>query len=262
MSRKVAQTGPKRETWWQRQGMAVLALVCAAATAVGTLWLASKDTEVNVILPASEVGPPATNTGCWDDSEAGSSGWGPERPMFTGNHAPNYPALNSTADNPNIGDERNYVAIRPAETAEAVGWQDSIEAQPGEEYLVRVYVNNAAVAEDLVATRTRLSVTIPTCAGRAVALYGFLTSTSTFPSRIWDGVHLTARQDFKVSYVPDSAVIYNNEHGDGHPLRGATGLLRPEGELLGYSAMDGEIPPSYQHAGYVTFRVRTDFQTP
>jgi hypothetical protein len=76
--------------------------------------------------------------------------WGPSRPTYTMAHPADHITFDSITDNPNIGDERNFVGARDESNSNV--WYDSIKVQEGHEYLVRMYVhNNAASNLNLVA---------------------------------------------------------------------------------------------------------------
>jgi hypothetical protein len=50
--------------------------------------------------------------------------WGPNRSTFTIDSPANYVTFNSITDNPNIGDERNFVGIRESGTNNL--WSDDM----------------------------------------------------------------------------------------------------------------------------------------
>jgi hypothetical protein len=89
--------------------------------------------------------------------------YGPERKTFTIAKPADYVTFNSITDNPNYGDERNFVLVKDASNTSAGGWTDEVNVQDGKEYLVRMYVhNNAGANLGLVAKNTRLMANVPT----------------------------------------------------------------------------------------------------
>jgi hypothetical protein len=185
-------------------------------------------------------------------------GWGPVRPIYSGTREPDHATFNSTSDNPNIGDERAFVGIKDARSNDPGGWLGNIEAEPGHQYRVRVYVRNDA--SSTTAGSTKLMLDVPTCTGSSIAIYGFVDSPDAFPGTVWSGVGIWARNQFNLDYVEGSAVLYNNAHGDGVPLGEAESrLLSGTGQLLGYDSLDGTFRGGFQYAAYVSFLVQPQF---
>lgn len=182
--------------------------------------------------------------------------WGPDRPTYTMNMPADHVTFNSITDNPEVGDERNFLTIKDASNTAAGGWQDSVTAQPGHEYLVRLYVHNDASANlNLKATNTRAKVNVPTTTGKSVQLGGFVTADNATPKEVWDSASLTGSSDFNVAYVPGSAHLYNNVFGQaGAKL--SDNIVTNTGALLGYDKLDGVVPGCFKYAGYVTFKVK------
>src|SRR6266496_2880689 len=132
--------------------------------------------------------------------------WGPDRPTYTMAQPADHVTFDSITDNPEVGDERNFLTIKDAANTAAGGWQDSATAQPGHEYLVRVYVHNDAAANlNLKATNVRTKVNVPATTGKSVQLGGFITADNAAPNEIWDSATLTSSSDFNVAYEAGSA---------------------------------------------------------
>lgn len=138
-------------------------------------------------------------------------GWGPERFIYTDTTFPDSLTFNSTYENKNIGDERNWITIKPASDTDGGGWLDEIEIEPGQEYLVRAYVRLDGPI-DQTATDVILRFNMPNCTAHRVGTTATLSSENTFPSTIWDGAEFWSRDDFNLTVVPDSAVLYSNRH--------------------------------------------------
>lgn len=182
--------------------------------------------------------------------------WGPSRPTFTVNNPASYVTFNSITDNPNVGDERNFVVIKDAANTSAGGWQDSATAVPGKEYLVRLYVhNNAATSLNLKATNTRVQVALPTNTAKQLDFTGYVSADNANPKEVYDDAGLTSNSDFNIAYVPGSAVLYNNATGQaGRAL--SDDIVQPQGALVGYDKNDGTWPGCFQYAGYVTLKIK------
>ena len=68
--------------------------------------------------------------------------WGPERTTYTNESPAPYAVFNSITDNVVIGDERNFVRMREADSDEK--FRDEVEVEPGKEYEVFIYFHNNA----------------------------------------------------------------------------------------------------------------------
>ncbi|MDB5177086.1 MAG: exported protein of unknown function [Candidatus Saccharibacteria bacterium] len=194
---------------------------------------------------------------------AGLLAWGPTRTTFTEQSPATYVTFNSITNNSYYGDERNFATIKDASNTSDGGWVDSITAQPGKEYVVRMYVhNNAASNLNLVAKNVRAMATVPTTTGTSVPISTFVTADNATPNQVWDDVKLTSNQNFNLAYVPGSTSFHNNSVGVA-----AAGVALPDsivtstGALLGYNKLDGNIPGCYQYSGFVYFKVKPQFAT-
>lgn len=180
--------------------------------------------------------------------------WGPSRPTYTIEHPADHVTFNSITNNPNIGDERNFVGIR--EVGSANTWYDTMKVQDGKEYYVRMYVhNNAASNLNLVAENTTAKFNLPTTTGKSIQVDGFLSADNATPREVYDSATFTGDADFNLAYVSGSLKYENN-------VFGSNGTALPEsiftsaGAKLGYDKLDGKIPGCFQYAGYVTFKVK------
>jgi uncharacterized repeat protein (TIGR01451 family) len=186
--------------------------------------------------------------------------WGPDRPTYTMAMPADHVTFNSITDNPEVGDERNFMVIKDASNTSAGGWQDTATAQAGREYLVRMYVHNDASANlNLKATNTRAKASVPTTTGKSVQLGGFITADNATPKEVWDSATLTGASDFNVAYVAGSATFYNEVFTGGTKL--SDGIVTSSGAQLGYDKLDGVIPGCFKYAGFVTFKVKVQGQT-
>ncbi len=186
--------------------------------------------------------------------------WGPSRPTFTMASPADHITFNSITDNPNIGDERNFVGIREAGTTNL--WTDNMTVENGKTYSVRMYVhNNAASNLNLVAENVTAKFNLPTATGKSIQVDGFLDSTNASPTEVYDSATFINSVDFNLAYVSGSLKFENNSFG-------AAGVALPEsiftsaGAQLGYDHLDGKIPGCLQYAGYVTFTVKPQFAAP
>lgn len=186
--------------------------------------------------------------------------WGPSRTTYTVEHPATKVTFNSITNNPNVGDETNFVVVKDAAITTDGGWQDNLTVQPGKEYLVRVYVhNNAATSLNLTATNTRVSASVPTTTGKNVSVSGFVTADNSDPLKVWDDIHFNSDKNFNLVYVPGSAEIYNNGYAAGGKSL-PDSIVTSTGALVGYNGPDGNVPGCFQYANYVYFKVKPQFQ--
>lgn len=180
--------------------------------------------------------------------------WGPDRPTFTMEKAATYVTFNSITNNPNYGDERNFVTIKDAANTNAGGWTDEINVQNGKEYLVRMYVhNNAATNLNLVAHDVTAQFNVPTYEGKRVQIDGYLSSSNATPKKVWDQAVFSSSSNFKLDYIEGSAKYTNNVFTSGTKLSDS---VVGSGAKLGYTKLDGNIPGCSQYSGVVTFKVK------
>lgn len=185
--------------------------------------------------------------------------WGPDRPTYTIEQPADHITFNSIINNPNIGDERNFVGIR--ENGSTGTWSDDMTVQPGKEYVVRMYVhNNAAANLNLVAHDVTAKFNLPTTTAKSIEVNGFLSASNATPTEIWDQATFNASQDFNLAYVPGTLKFFNNANGNGFTI--PESVFTSAGAKLGYTQMDGNIPGCFQYAGYLTFIVKPQFATP
>ena len=183
--------------------------------------------------------------------------WGPDRPTYTIEQPADHVTFNSITNNPNIGDERNFVGIREA-TAPNV-WHDDMQVERGKEYVVRMYVhNNAATNLNKVAENTTARITLPTTTGTSVQVVGSVSASNASPQMVYDHATFKGSENFNIAYIPGTLKYENN-------VFGANGTALPEsiftsaGALLGYDKLDGKIPGCFEYAGYVSFKVKPQF---
>ena len=183
--------------------------------------------------------------------------WGPDRKTFTIDNPADFVTFNSITNNPNIGDERNFVGIREAGSNSP--WQDNMQVQRGKEYTVRMYVhNNAASSLNLIAKDVTARFTLPTNTAKSIQVDGAITSSNATPNMVYDHATFNGSEDFNLAYVSNTLKFENNAFGPN-------GVALPEsifdqrGALLGYDKLDGKIPGCFQYAGYVTFKVKPQF---
>lgn len=187
--------------------------------------------------------------------------WGPERPTYTyANPAPHV-TFNSITDNPNVGDERNFVRVR--EVANGTMFRDDVNLQAGKTYEVMVfYHNNAAanlnesgkgIAKDVTA---RVQMPGRLAAGETATITGFISASNATPQTVWDNARATTSDAVALRYVPGSAKIASS-NGAVNGAALSSNLLT-DGVKLGYDKLDGVLPGCNEYSGYITFRFVVD----
>ena len=191
---------------------------------------------------------------------ASALAYGPERPTFTGEKPADYVTFNSITNNPNHGDERNFVLIREAGVGE---YGDSIKVQPGKEYEVYSYFHNNAKSNLNpsgvgIAKNVRMSAQVPSeVKGSEKGIISTsITADNAQPKKVWDEAYITTDNTVAVSYVPSSAKIHSNGAVNGAGI--ATSLFSAEGTYLGFDSLNGILPGCNEYAGYVIYRVKID----
>jgi uncharacterized repeat protein (TIGR01451 family)/LPXTG-motif cell wall-anchored protein len=183
--------------------------------------------------------------------------WGPDRPTYTIENPADHVTFNSITNNPNIGDERNFVGIREAGTTNL--WSDDMTVVRDKEYTVRMYVhNNAAANLNKVAENVTARFTLPTTTGKTVQVDGSITSSNASPTMVYDHAAFKSTEDFNLAYLPGTLKFENNVFGpNGIAL--PTSIFDQRGATLGYDKLDGKIPGCFQFDGYVSFKVKPQF---
>ena len=208
---------------------------------------------VALIVPAA--------ASAWGDSNGGRASYTIDE--INSGKLSNTIVFNSIKNNPNIGDEKNFVGIRENTGAnKGIGntWHDSMKVEEGKTYLVRMYVHNnspkglAAVAKNVVST-----FNVPTTVGKSIEVNGFIDSSNASPSRYWDNPIFTAHSNFYLSYVSGSALLENNGVGKNGGVKLSDSIVTNAGAKIGYSSLNGEMPGCFEYAGYITIQVKPTF---
>lgn len=193
----------------------------------------------------------------WGDSDGG-------RPSYTTDEVNNGAlgetiTFNSISDNPALGgDEKNFVGARRVDSDSAVWNANTIAAEDGEKYYVRMYVHNDNPGGvDAVAKDTAVRFDVAEGSGTEVEVQGVITSSNASPAEYYDSVRFTSDTAFHLEYVPGSAFIENN----GIAANGGMGLSdeiveTETGVLIGCDVLDGNLPGGYPYVAYVGIEVK------
>lgn len=189
--------------------------------------------------------------------------WGPERPTYTMEKPADHAVFNSITDNAAVGDERDFVRI--AEAGSGRTFTSELIIEPGKEYEVWIYYHNDAsetyntAKYDYIglARNTRMISYYPEALakGERGKIEGYITSTSTNPTTIWDEAYITAKEALTISYVEGSAHIYNK--WDANKTELGKELFTADGVWLGVNQLNGLVLGCDQFAGTVIYNIRT-----
>ena len=185
--------------------------------------------------------------------------WGPERPTFTMAAPATYVTFNSMTDNPNYGDERDFVTVKDPATG---NFTNNLTVEPGKEYEVRMLAHNDAAANlNLKALNTQIKAVVSQATGKTSAITGYLSADNAQPQKIYDDVFFNSDKDFNLAYVAGSARVYNNGYAAGGQGKAfSDSLVTSAGAKLSYAAEgDGVIPGCFEYINYVYFKVKPQF---
>ncbi|MBQ2638470.1 MAG: hypothetical protein Q4E70_03670 [Candidatus Saccharibacteria bacterium] len=201
-----------------------------------------------------------------NNASAASTAWGPERTTYTWAEPADKVTFNSITDNPKIGDERNFVRIRKANTEDTL--VDKVELEVGQEYEVSIWFHNNAKSKLNtkeyggvgIATDVRLRVEAPEIinAGTNGIIKGIISSTNSDPSEVWDIAYAYSKSTVLTRYVANSATIHSLGNIDGQILS-SEAMFGEQGAKLGYwNDLWGTLPGCNEYSGYVTYRFVVD----
>ena len=196
--------------------------------------------------------------------------WGPSRETFTIEKPATYVTFDSITNNPNYGDERNFLRVRDSDKqywsdSSTNGWTDTMTMQEGHTYDVRLYVhNNAASNLNLKSTNTRAFINLPikdSTYGKQFEINGYIMSDNAKPNKIWDNIVLKSDKAFHVKVVSQKYINNIKTEADGgFNLGNEVYSGDGTGALIGYEKMDGVVPGCFQYSGYVLLKIQPVFQ--
>ena len=183
------------------------------------------------------------------------------RPTFTSAKPADYVVFNAITDNPEHGDERNFVLIREAGVGTYV---NELKLQPGKEYEVYSYYHNNAKSSlntgegTGIAQNVRMSADVPTIGkpGERGKISTSITSTNANPAKVWDEAYITTDSEVAIRYVPASAKITSGGAVNGKTL--SESLFSTTGTFIGYNELNGILPGCADYAGYVVYKLKVD----
>ena len=190
--------------------------------------------------------------------------WGPDRTTYTIEEPADHVVFNSITNNPAIGDERNFVQIRDADSGNET-YSDSISLEAGHEYVVFIYFHNNASSSlnadgTGIATGAYVKAAMPAIVSNgstSTTGVGYVGAANANPSEVWDNITFsnTTGGDIALRYVTGSAVIHSNGAVNGATMSDS---IVTTGAAIGYDSLNGVVPGCNEYAGYVTFRIKAE----
>lgn len=164
--------------------------------------------------------------------------------------------LNSISDGP-IGDEKNFVGAAAINEEDIGVWNaDWIRVSENSTYIIRIFVhNNSPKGYDAIAENVTVCFSIDGEPGKELVVKGSIHANNATPTDYNDTVVFMSDRDFRLEYVPGTAIYNNNEGLFALDDLVAAGVPA----YIGFSAMDGVLPGCYQYAGVATIKVRPVF---
>ena len=185
---------------------------------------------------------------------AATFAWGPARDTYTMARPADHVTFNSITDNPNYGDEREFVIIRDLTTGGSYG--DAANLVPGHEYQVQVYVHNNA-HPDLnasgkgLAKDTNVRVVVPASVTGSDTVDGFVKASNAKPLEVWDTAELKSANKVDLEYVSGSAHLSTNFQQVKLP-----DTILTTGVKVGDKDLSGNWRGCLEFAGAVSFKFR------
>lgn len=180
--------------------------------------------------------------------------WGPDRPTFTMERPADHVTLNSITNNPNYGDEREFVMVRDLTAGGNYG--DSTNLVPGHEYQVQIYVHNNAHS-DLnasgkgIAKDTTVRAALPASVNGAETVDAFVKASNATPAEVWDSAAFTSNGKVDLEYVNGSGHLSTNYQQVALP-----DSLITTGVKVGDQDLSGNWRGCLAYAGIVTFKIK------
>lgn len=184
------------------------------------------------------------------------------RAVYNNTQEVDHAVMNSVVDNPDWGDERDFVRLMEVDTGRVM--VGSAEIAAGREYEVQIYYrNDASEAFNSkehdrvgVAREVKLATKYPSQLGTGGRgeITARITAENTNPLWVQSSFGLAAQEDLTLHYVAASAKIQNNYKSNGSVLSRA--VFSDEGTLLGMDELNGMIFGGMKYGGKVVYRLK------
>lgn len=171
----------------------------------------------------------------------------------------NQPFFNSYINNPNYGDERNFVTALPVGANIHGAWNSNeLTVEDGKEYTIRAYIHNDNPNDtNAIAKNVRVAFNIPVGSSTAIEVGGYINSDNANATQVFDNVILKSNNDraFHIEYVSGSAMVYAKDDLNGSPL--PDDVVTKAASAGGASI--GDIAGCFKHTKIVTIKVKVSY---
>lgn len=205
---------------------------------------------VMVVLPASAV----------------LAGYAPaNRPTFqcvTPTNCPgaDYVTFNSFTNAPNYGDERAFLDAKSSTITGPGGYQDSLNVQDGQKYVVRAYIHNNANRAKIgdaasTAKNVKLQVLLPTSKKTSHMIGANISASNSNPGNVSDTVSFSGQKPFTIEFDKSAPVqVTYRPNGQGeYVTRTLPGAAFANDQTL--NAALGDVKGCFEYASLVTMTV-------
>jgi len=190
--------------------------------------------------------------------------WGPDRILYSWDVRVDHPTLNSIYNDPAMGDERNFVRIRKADSDEK--FTDNVLVEPGAEYEVQIFFHNNAdpVLNDNTGKNFAKSIRLRVDSivgnitnGQSAQITGRISAENTTPAEVWDTAYIQTKRPVSLRYVRGSARIHNGGKLNGNLIDDEALFGKYGGTFIGYNQW-GLLPGGEKYSGSIIFKIKVD----
>ena len=168
---------------------------------------------------------------------------------YTWKNLYDHPVLNQIGNNPEIGNESQFLKVRDISSSNGLR---TLTVNPGQELALTAYFDNGANKPSLAANNTRIQFAVPSGRAKDFTIKATLSADNTQPKSLTDQVDVNSTEAVQLSVEAGSVRLWNNQ------LRGAaiSDEAYKSGTQLGYDKLDGVLPGGPAYSGYVTLKVK------
>lgn len=186
------------------------------------------------------------------------------RKTFTWKNRAPYAVFNSIIDNPEIGDEREFVRIKEINSEKETAYSRQIKIKKGHTYEVFIYYHNNADPNTIakkaigIADGSAIRSSFPKLikADEPNSISATIIAGDTNPLEVSDSINITSDEDCYLKYVPGTAIIHNKGALNGQSP--GPDYLFGVGSLIGFNKISGLLPGGEEYAGFITYRFFVD----
>lgn len=189
--------------------------------------------------------------------------WGPDRPTYTMAHPSDHVTFNSITDNPNYGDERQFVTVK--DLTAGTSTLNSIDLVEGHEYQAYIYIHNNA-SDTLnasgvgIAKGVKVQSKMPSTVNGSASVAGYVYASNASPKEVYDTADLKSSKAVTLEYVPGSASIvthyYTSALSDSLVTVGNVEMPYGGGVSVGSNDLSGSWKACLGYAGYISYKFK------